>query len=195
MNSHIHDIFPKDLPVSYLMLAKGESLFSQGNSVSKIYFINSGRIKLVRNTIEGSSVVIHIGSSGETIAEASIFSDCYHCTAIADSISEVSFVKKSALLSLLKSKPEETLKLLAIFSGQIRDLRSLSEIKNIRSANKRIMSYLMSNMNENKEVIINTSLKDIAQNIGLAHETFYRELKSLEESEQVKRLTKSIKLL
>ena len=195
MNNSTQNSFPKELPTTKVMLVKGEHLFEQGDCVANIYFINSGKIKLIRNTIEGSAVVLHIGLSNETIAEASMFSDFYHCTAIADSPSTVSYVKKDELLSLLKSKPEETLKLLAIFSGQIRDLRSLSEIKNIRSAKERILSYLFSNANKNKEVVLNSSLKDIAQKIGLAHETFYRELKGLEVSGKIERHEKSIKLL
>jgi DNA-binding Lrp family transcriptional regulator len=85
--------------------------------------------------------------------------------------------------------------LLAIFSHQVRDLRTINEIKNIRSASERILSYIKTNINENQEFKLNLSLKDIAHKIGLAHETFYRELKNLENLGKIKRYSDRIKLI
>ncbi len=68
-------------------------------------------------------------------------------------------------------------------------------MKNIRSANERILSYIKTNANENQELRLNLSLKDIAYKIGLAHETFYRELKILEALGEIKRYPDRIKLI
>ncbi len=186
--------FPSELKIKSLNLSKGESLFDQGDVVSNIYLIKSGRIKLTRHIIDGSSLILHIGNVGEIIAEASMFSKKYHCTALCDQNSEVSFVNKQDLLQLLAQKPEEMMRLLALFSRQIRDLRSINEIKNIRSANERILSYIRSNLDENKRMSLQVSLKDMAHYIGLAHETFYRELKKLEASGQISRNAEFIQL-
>jgi CRP-like cAMP-binding protein len=175
-------------------LSKGSFLFEQGSTVSKIYFIKSGRIKLIRHSLDGFSILLHTGKTGETIAEASLFSHYYHCSAIADVATQISCVKKHDVLQFLHSKPQEMMKLLAVFSQQIRELRSLNEIKNIRSAKARILSYIISNVDNKKEMTLEMSLKDIAQKIGLAHETFYRELKKLEETGQIIRKKNAIKL-
>jgi CRP-like cAMP-binding protein len=192
--SLIHQ-FLAELQPTDLKLSKGDYLFKQGSVVSNIYYIKSGRVKMIRNTIDGFSVLLHTGKSGETIAEASLFSSHYHCFAIADLNTEISLVRKQDLLQFLQHKPEEMMKLLAIFSQKIRELRSLNEIKNIRSAKERILSYIIINMNANKEMMLDISLKDTAQKIGLAHETFYRELKKLQEEGQIIRQKKSIKIL
>lgn len=186
--------FPTELQPVDLKLIKGEHLFAQGDSVSNVYLIKSGRIKLLRNTADGLSVILHVGRSGETIAEASLFSDCYHCSAIADLSCHISLVKKQHLLLLLQNQPQEMMRLLALFSQQIRYLRWINEIKNIRSAQQRILSYIISKVDKNKEMQLDLSLKDIAQKIGLAHETFYRELKKLEESGKISRNRHLIKL-
>jgi CRP-like cAMP-binding protein len=193
-NSHLYQLF-SELPSIGIPLSKGEFLFEQGNTVSRIYFIKSGRIKLLRHTIDGFSVILHTGKAGETIAEASLFSTCYHCSAIADVATQISFVKKQDALQFLQHQPQEMMKLLTIFSQQIRTLRSLNEIKNIRSAKERILSYIVSHVDNNKEMVLEMSLKDIAQKIGLAHETFYRELKKLETLGHVIRKKNVIKLL
>ena len=87
------------------------------------------------------------------------------------------------------------LKLLTILSHQVRDLRAINEIKNIHSAKQRILTFIKSNVDENNDLILNLSLKDIAQKIGLAHETFYRELKSLEKTNEIQRNTDRITLI
>ena len=186
--------FPIELQSMDLNLAKGEHLFLQGDSVTKVYLIQSGCIKLTRNTAAGLAVILHIGKSGETIAEASLFSNYYHCSAIADLPCHISSVKKQDLLRLLQNEPQEMMRLLALFSQQIRELRWINEIKNIRSAKERILHYIISKVDGNKEMQLDSSLKDIAQKIGLAHETFYRELKKLEMSGQISRSSNFITL-
>lgn len=178
-----------------LSLAKGDKLFAQGDTVVNIYQITTGKIKLVRNTIDGSPILLHIGHDSETIAEASLFSDQYHCSAIADLPSEISFLKKQELLQFLEENPKTMKKLLSVFARQVRDLRAINEIKNIRSAQQRILTFIRSHVDKNKEMKLDLSLKDIAQKIGLAHETFYRNLKNLEDSGVITRTTNAIKLL
>ena len=187
--------FPDTLQRQYKSLKKGDILFKQGDDIKYLYFIEKGKIKLTRNTIDGHPVVLHIGQQGEAIAEASLFSEQYHCSAIADLACRLSFVKKTELLSFLQNNPQTMLKLLAIFSSQIRNLRAINEIKNIRSANERVLTFIRMNMNKNNKMNLNVSLKDIAHKIGLAHETFYRELKHLESNGKLQRHSDYIKLL
>lgn len=190
----LEDIFAR-LKTQSLSIDVGDKIFKQGESVSNIYYIKTGKIQLIRNTIDGTPVILHIGHQGETIAEASLFSSTYHCSAVAYSASNVLSVKKLELLNFLENNPEAMMGLLAVFSRQVRDLRALNEIKNIRSAKERILSFIKYNANENKEMSFRTSLKGIAHEIGLAHETFYRELKKLEDSGKLERTTDLIKLL
>ncbi len=177
-----------------LMLEKGETLFQQGGGVERVYCVKTGKIKLIRNTIEGTPITLHIAQSGETFAEASLFSNRYHCSAIADSKTEVSYFRKTELLDYLEQNPAAMKNLLTTFSHQVRELRAINEIKNIRSAKERILAFIRGEMDENKELVFSMPLKDVAHRIGLAHETFYREIKTLEKSGQIIRYDKGIKL-
>lgn len=189
------DIILNDLNSKKLLLNKGDNLFLQGETVVNLYSIRSGIIKLARNTIEGSPVIIHIAYSKETIAEPSLFSDNYHCTATAMANTELQLIDKGELLSYLDDNPVIMKKLLALFSRQVRDLRMINEIKNIHSAKERILTFFRSIMDEHKEVKLSLSGKDIAHKIGLAHETYYRELKALELSKLLVRKGKRTFLL
>lgn len=178
-----------------LTLAKGESLFKQKDDVANIFYIKSGRVQLTRNTIDGTSVILHTGQQGETIAEASLFSDHYHCSAIATLPSQIHYINKNKLLNHLEENPSDMQELLSVLASQVRDLRAINEIKNIRSANERILTFIRNNVNNEKVMVLDSSLKDIAHKIGLTHETFYRELKKLINAGIIIKDNETIKLV
>lgn len=76
----------------------------------------------------------------------------------------------------------------------MRDLRAINEIKNISSAKARILAFIKNEMDDNQELHLNIVLKDVAYKIGLAHETFYRELKKLEDEHILVRQGSFLKL-
>jgi len=195
MGKYMLDQILEKLRPTKLLLGKGESLFLQGDHVVNVHYIKSGKIKLIRNTIEGGQMVMHVALPGETFAEASLFSSEYHCSAIAGLESEIISYKKSDFLRYIEQHPIVMKRLLKIFSQQVRDLRAVNEIKNIHSAKERILAFIKNEMDENKEVNLNMSLKDVAYKIGLAHETFYRELKKLEKAKVLMRKGSCLKLL
>lgn len=186
MDHFFVEIFSALKPAT-LLIKKGNMLFLQNDKVQNIYFISSGRLKLQRETIEGFSVVQHIAFNGEVIAEASIFSNEYHCSAIADSNTEVRYLNKIDLLNYLEAHHTAMKQLLMLYAKQIKSLRVINEIKNIRSAKERILAYLNHEMNANKEVKLSMTLKDTAYRIGLSHESFYRTLKTLESAKLITR--------
>jgi len=168
------------LQYSRIALAKGDYLFRQGDPVTCFYRLQSGRVQLRRDTVEGGCALIHVALSGETVAEASLFADRYHCSAIASARSAVMAYNKPALLSHLETHPAAMKTMLQIFARQVRNLRAINEIKNIHGAKARILAYLHHAMNAQREVALTMSLKDLAYKLGMAHETFYRALKQLE---------------
>jgi len=70
--------------------------------------------------------------------------------------------KKSDFLHHLKQNPIAMKGLLKIFAQQVRDLRTINEIKNIHSAKDRILAFIEHEMNEHKEVYLAMPLKDVA---------------------------------
>ncbi len=172
---------------------KGDRLFVQSATVDYLYVVLSGRVKLVRENLEGNSLVIHIAYAGESFAEASLFSDQYHCDCIADNSCELLKFSKKDILEFLNKNPKSMMTLIQNLTSQIRDLRLLSEIKSIYSAKDRIMVFLNSEASEG--VFYYTySLLDLAQKIGLAQETLYRNISILESDGKITRQDGSIKI-
>lgn len=176
-------------------LKAGENLFQRGDPAVWIFFVVRGRIKLVRDTVEGNSVILHVAVSGSSFAEAALFSDRYHCTAVADIPTEVLLYPKSEVLKSLRGKPDETEGLVEIMAKQIQNLRSTLELRNIRSADERIFQYLLLQVDgKSNELNIETTYKDLAYELGLAHETLYRALGSLEKKGKIERDGRRIKI-
>ena len=92
----------------------------------------------------------------------------------------------------MQEKPKSMMNLLRQLTTQVRDLRMLNEIKSIYNAKEKVLTYLATEFHRDKDSDL--PLKDIAQKIGMAHETFYRTLKTLENDGKIKRNKSQIKL-
>jgi len=170
-----------------VQLKKAERLFGQGAKVQRMHILVNGRVKLIRHPFDGEDVVLHVATAGEMIAEASFFSEVYHCSAIADLPSEIQCIDRNEALEKMLSDTRFSRNVMHLFAQQIRDLRGLHELRNIRSAQSRILTYLATQADSSGKIIVNMSLRDMAYKLGLAHETLYRELRKLETSGQLER--------
>ncbi|RUA06344.1 MAG: hypothetical protein DSY43_02290 [Gammaproteobacteria bacterium] len=188
-------MFKDFIPYKTLILKKGDTLFHQNSEADRLFFLDKGRIKLIRETIDGQPLIIHIAYTQETFAEASLFANEYHCHAICDNTCSILIFEKSAVLRYLSADPEATFNLLKTYTQQVRSLRLLNEIKSINSAYGRIITFLKSESNSSAEFHFSYSLKDMAQKLGLAHETFYRTLKILQHEGKISREDHFIKIL
>ena len=192
----LETIFTQLVPCRYKSLEQGEILFHQSDSVEYIYLVRSGKIRLSRCTVDGNAVVLQLATAGEMIAEASLFSDHYHCQArVEESVAELRCFDRNKLLDALAQSSDAAMQVLAIFARQIRRQREMLEIRNIRSAKQRIYSFLELAADARRGVAVRQTYKDMAYQLGLAHETFYRSLKQLEDEGKLRKEVNSIQLL
>src|SRR5688572_10836366 len=84
-------------------LAAGETLFRAGDRVKALYVVVTGRLQLVRTSAAGSAVTLHRAGDGEAFAEPSLFSERYHCDAVAEVPTEViAYAKADIVKGLAK---------------------------------------------------------------------------------------------
>lgn len=176
--------------------APDEAIFRQGDEANYIYGIISGRVQLVRITSEGRPLVMFTATANETFAEAALFSPIYHCDAISSDNTKIIFFPKKPLLDLLQSSPDAARQLIALLARQVRDLRTRLELRNILSAKDRILHFLYMNASPlTGSLILQAPLKELAAELGLAHETLYRELAKLEKENIIQRRENEIILI
>src|SRR5258708_10294534 len=123
-------------------LARNEVLFRQGDKVAAIYFVEAGRLRLERRTFDGRLLLLGTTPAGQFFVEAALFSDNYHCDAVATEPSRVCIYPKTALLSALSTDPTSALSFLKLVAHQVFDLRQRLEVMKVRSAEERVMLYL-----------------------------------------------------
>lgn len=152
--------------------APEQSLFRQGDKTVGVYFILSGRLDLIRHTMSGDKVVIHRASAGQTFAEASLFSESYHCDARVRECSEVVRFNRTAVLGAFHSNPEFALSLTKRFALQLQQYRRRMELLAIKRATDRVYAAMA-------DGLLSGTIMDFAAEIGLTQEAVYRALAKL----------------
>ena len=166
------------LPASALSkqdLTKGTTLFRRNDPATAMFYVVSGQLELLRYTGQGDEVVIHRALFGETFAEAAVFSDIYHCDAVASETAVVVRISKESVLDEMRADSEFAMAISARFAGQIQNYRRRLEVLAIRDAKSRVFAALADGM-------LSGSIKSFAAQIGLTHEAVYRALSALTRS-------------
>lgn len=168
-------------------LARNELLFRQGDKVHAIYFIEEGRLRLDRRTFDGRTLVFGTSRAGHFFVEAALFAEIFHCDAVATEPSRVRIYPKAAVLRALDTDPSSAVPFLKLMAHQVIEARQRLELMKIRSAKERVMLYLDLHSGADNSVRLQSELQDIANELGLTREAFYRTLASLERAGAIKR--------
>lgn len=160
-------------------LATGSPLFHQGDTARAVYAVASGTVRLERHTVDGHTIVIHRARAGESLAEAALFSDTYHCDAIAEAPARVIVYPKDAMLALLQADSAIAESLTAALARHVQKLRTQLELRNLRPASARVLAYLELLADDDGTIELDRPLKQLASEIGLTHEALYRALAAL----------------
>lgn len=169
-------------------LAAGEALFAVGDAAHGFFEVRSGRLKLVRFGADGRETLLFMAGSGERFAEASLFTETYHCDAIAVSDCTIARFPKAAALAMLRTDMDARLDLTADLAREVMRLRAALTLRDIRSARERVLAYLVAQAGaDGRTVAIDGLLKDVAAAIGLTPEVFYRTLAQLEAERVIRR--------
>ncbi len=174
-------------------LDAGQALFRQGDATFGIFAVLTGRLGLVRHTSEGCEVAVHTASAGDTFAEAALFSEVYHCDAIAAVPSRIAVLPKDAALRVFATDAAAALAFTARLARQVQTLRSRLEIRNLRSAGERVHQFLLLVATAGR-VAFDRPLNAVAAEIGLSHEAFYRALAVLARQGHIVRHGRVIEL-
>lgn len=171
-------------------------VFCQGETITHIFQLAEGEVRLVRYTPDGTALTLYRAGAGETFAEAALFAERYHCTALADRSGTVLCFSKRELLAGLTAHPELLLELVSLFARQTRELRTLLELRSIVSAPERVMHYLRLRTPATSGICrLPGPLKEVARELGMAPETFYRVLAALEKEGRITRAGRNIGLV
>jgi len=176
--------------------AAGATIFTAGSPTRWVYHLASGCVRLIRRGRAGEEIVLHQARAGEFFAEASIDSARYHCNAVAMEAATVLRVSATDLTNLIAADPEFARQWISLLSRQLRAVRTRVERLSLKSAAERIRHFLLSEAsNATGHVKVSGTLKDLARDLGVTHETLYRTLGNMERAGQIERRNDTIRLL
>lgn len=174
-------------------LNAGQTLFRRGSRAAGVYEVVSGTIRLVRPSPGGGEAVLFVATVGDTLAEASLFSAIYQCDAIASTKVTVRLHPKVTVLAEFRRHPKVEQAFMSMLAQQIMNLRIKLQRRDIRSARDRVRHYLALNVRpDGRTVVLATTLKDVARDLGLAHEALYRTLSKMASDGEIKRSDRKI---
>jgi len=165
------DSLPDHL-VAMHRLQSGQTLFRQGDRPVALFLVQRGAVALIRHTEAGRKVRLFRAKAGDTLAEASLFSESYHCDCIAGRDSILFGFDKAAVLALMASNPEFSMALVRRLSVQLQAYRRKLELLAIGSAKERVLVALADGW-------LSGSVIEFAGELGLSHEATYRALAHL----------------
>jgi len=153
-------------------LAAGKVLFRSAAPVSEMFMVNAGQIHLCRHTVHGTKMVLQRATPGMVLAEASAYSDSYHCDAIAATDSIVQALPKSVFLSALAADPDLAATWAATLARGVQAARFRSEIRSLPKVADRLDAWL----GAGNPLPQKGRWQDVAHELSVTREALYREL-------------------
>jgi CRP-like cAMP-binding protein len=153
-------------------MVRGDVLFRQNQKTSGLYKVVKGSVALRRPGLDGELLTLHRAAPGGYFAEASVFSDTYHCDATCTEEGSVLKIGKSNVLAVLNSDPSFSVGFTKLLAAQVQYYRAHVEILAIRSAKDRVIAAVRAGY-------LDSAITELASRINLTHEACYRALREL----------------
>lgn len=152
---------------------KGAYLFHRGDPVAFLFVVLDGVVELVRCQENGNILVVQKAEGGTVFAEASVFSETYHCDAIAAVTSTLFAVPKDRLRQRFQEDPALSESWARYLARQVQQARFKSEVLALKSVADRLDMWLAWH---DEQLPPKGQWQAVAKEIGVSHEALYREL-------------------
>lgn len=153
-------------------LEAGKTLFRSGDPVRFMYLVTAGRIDLVRHKKNGTPLILNRAGPGDILAEASAYSDIYHCNGEARSRSRMVSLPLAEFHEKLHDAPTLAGRWAAQLSRELQKARMQAEIRSLKTVAERLEAWL----GDDATLPPKGQIQDLAYVLGVSREALYREL-------------------
>lgn len=169
-------------------LAAGQLLFQQGEPAASLFVVARGRIRLERHTRGDRTTSLGVVQADAPINPSNLLMATYEFDAIAERPSRVIAYPLAALESVWAREESAAHRMVSDIVDRLRALETLLELRSISPARDRILHYLLAQLPQTapssteRSIVIDRKFKEIARDLDLSAEAFYRTLASLERN-------------
>ena len=151
----------------------GVRVFHRGGEVFNLHIVTEGEAHLVRYRSDGAALVLQRARTGMVLAEASVFSDRYHCDCVAISATRTLAVPRAAVRSRLARDSGFAQAWASHLAHELLLTRQRAEILSLRTVRERFDAWITLHGGELPK---RGKWKSVANEIGTSPEALYREL-------------------
>lgn len=162
-------------------ISRGETLVHEGAAAECIYVVQVGSFKSVRSAEDGYEYVLGFGLRGDLLGYDGVAGAHYAFSAVALEDSRVVVLPLPLLSNVRRRAPAFDMAVQALLSRQIRHAGEIAEVMAAVAADVRLARFLVqlsARMAERgqspRRLRLGMNRRDIANHLGLAHETISR---------------------
>ncbi|MFW6113531.1 MAG: Crp/Fnr family transcriptional regulator [Actinomycetota bacterium] len=105
--------------------AKGEYIFLECDAPRKLYVVERGEVKLLKQTEDGREMIVEMAYPGETFGEEAIFDgEPYPMTAQALSDVDLLYITRTDFFAFLRDNPDLALEIITELGGRLREAQN-----------------------------------------------------------------------
>ena len=154
-------------------LAASAFLFHQGDRVASVFMVLDGAAELVRHQESGEAIVLQRAGTDTVLAEASVYSEHYHCSAIATADALMYAVPKRIVRAALRDDPAFAEAWMAYLAREVQTARFRSEMLSLPTIARRLDAWTTWHDDRLPE---RGRWRLLADEIAVTPEALYREL-------------------
>lgn len=153
-------------------LSEGDILFRTGDAITGMFRVLSGEMRLVRHTVHGASLILQRVRHGGILAEASAYSQIYHCDGEAVGDVTLQAIGRSEFLNALQRDANLSTAWSRVLARGVQSARTLSELRTLPRVADRLDAWL----DLGNDLPDKGRWQEVARELGVTREAFYREL-------------------
>lgn len=153
-------------------LGAGQTLFRAEEPVRDVFMVQSGRVQLLRHTVEGARLVLQDAGARAVLAEASAYAQSYHCDAIAATTARLAALPRERFIAGMAADHTAAAAWAGTLARSVQSARFRAEIRALPKLADRLDAWLT----ETGAMPERGRWQDVAAELGVTREALYREL-------------------
>jgi len=182
-------------------IKKGHKIFNEGDSVTGIYFVYSGTVKVHKRWNDDKELILRFAKKGDVLGHLGLGNDPVYpvsTTAIKDTL--ICYIDLPFFESTININPKFTYALLKFFANELQESEKRANILVNMPAKERIALALLNlkkqfGIDPDGAIAINLTRQDLASYAAVSYETLFKVLQEFLQSEIIQLKGKSFMLI